>query len=89
MEGTPGLKEFDCTNEKHVMWLKHVGDCVEQLHQDGVAGQAAGLQLGNLLNNNPFGLKMPMEAFINIHAGMSIKYSGNVLNGSAWIPPKD
>jgi hypothetical protein len=89
MDKTPGLKEFDCKNKHHVLWLQKIGGCVENLQLDGGAGAAAGLRLSNLLKNNPMGLTMPLEAFINIHAGMSIKYSGNVLNGSAWIPPKD
>jgi len=42
--------------------------------------------MGVLLSNNPLGVVMKPEAFIDIHAGLSIKYAGNVLNYNAWIP---
>ena len=77
---TPGLKEFDSNNKHHVMWLKKFTDCLNDMNS------TSSRKMGLLLSNNPFGVEMKPETFIDIHAGLSIKYSGNVLNGSAWIP---
>lgn len=79
---TPGLKEFDCKNKHHVMWLKKFTDCIQKMDLSNSR------TMGILLSNNPFGVEMKPEAFIDIHAGLSIKYAGNVLDGSAWIPSK-
>ncbi len=89
MDTTPGLKEFDPKNKRDVKWLGKLTDCINMLGGDEKAGAAAGQMIITILNNNPWGLEIKPEAFINIHAGLSIKYSGNVLGGSAWIPPKD
>ena len=89
MDKTPGLKEFDSSVENNVKWLGHLTDCINMLGGDEEAGSKAGQMIITVLNNNPWGLTMKPEAFINIHAGMSIKYAGNVLDGSAWIPPRN
>tara|TARA_R110002074_G_scaffold308924_1_gene479677 strand:+ start:465 stop:731 length:267 start_codon:yes stop_codon:yes gene_type:complete len=88
MEGTPGLKEFDPSNETHVKWLGMLTDCVNMLGGDEKEGIEAGRKIMVILRNNPWSLDMKPEAFINIHAGMSIKYAGNVLDGTAWVPSK-
>ena len=89
MENTPGLKDFDPKKERDVKWLAKFTDCVNMLGGDEKAGMAAGQKIMQALASNPWGLEMKPEAFINIHAGMSIKYAGNVLDGSAWVPPRD
>ena len=89
MENTPGLKEFDPKNKRDVKWLAKFTDCVNMLGGDEKDGIAAGQKIMKALANNPWGLEMKPEAFINIHAGMSIKYAGNVLDGTAWIPHRD
>ena len=89
MENTPGLKDFDPKNERDVKWLAKLTDCINMLGGDEKAGIAAGQRIMQALSSNPWGLEMKPEAFINIHAGMSIKYAGNVLDGSAWIPPRN
>lgn len=86
---TPGLKEFDPKNKHHVLWLQKLDDVINNLMAAGVrstAGPAA--LLGPVLRTNPFGIDIPPEAFIDVHAGLSIRYSSNVLSGSAWIPTK-
>jgi len=87
MDKTPGLKEFDSNTESNVKWLGYLTECINMLGGNEKAGSAAGQKIITILKNNPWGLEMKPEAFINIHAGMSIKYAGNVLNGSAWVPP--
>lgn len=82
---TVGLKEFDCKNKTHVRWLQKFTDFLNKMgYAENPTGHAA--QLRTLLANNPLGVTIPLEAFIDTHAGISIKYAGNVLNGSAWIP---
>ena len=87
MEKTPGLKDFDPSKKRDVEWLGKLTDCINMLGGDEKAGSAAGQKIIIVLKNNPWELEMKPEAFINIHAGMSIKYAGNVLDGSAWVPP--
>lgn len=77
---TAGLKEFDCKNKHHVTWLAKFTDCIQDMDVSNSR------RMGALLANNPMGVEMKPQAFIDIHAGLSIKYSGNVLNGSAWVP---
>jgi len=86
MENTPGLKEFDCKKEEHVMWLSTMTDVINKLMDPGKGGKAASAELGKLLAKNPLGVTIPPQAFINVHAGLSIKYAGNVLSGDAWLP---
>jgi hypothetical protein len=45
-----------------------------------------GHKIRMILGNNPMGVDIQPEAFIDTHAGISIKYAGNVLNGTAWVP---
>jgi len=77
---TSGLKEFDCSNKHHVLWLQKFTDCIQKMDLNNSR------KMGVLLSNNPVGVVMKPESFIDIHAGMSIKYAGNVLNGTAWVP---
>jgi len=80
---TAGLKEFDCNNKHHVLWLQKFTDCIQKMDLTNSR------KMGVLLSNNPMGVTMRPEAFIDIHAGLSIKYAGNVLNGTAWIPKSE
>ena len=82
---TAGLKEFDCKNKTHVKWLQKFTDLMNNL--GGVEDPSKySMQVRMILSNNPMGVTIPPEAFIDTHAGISIKYAGNVLNGSAWVP---
>ena len=86
-ERTPGLKEFDSQNKDHVIWLRDFTDCIQRLGGDQTEGIAAGLTMRRLLSGNPMKVNVTPEAFIDMHVGMSVKYAGNVLEGTAWIPP--
>jgi replication-associated recombination protein RarA len=77
------VKNFDCKNEKHVMWLKDVGA--------GMAKISAGekYDIAKHVNNNPIkgNPKMgnPMD-WAYIHFQLAMKYTNAVLNGDAFIP---
>jgi hypothetical protein len=77
------VKNFDCKNEKHVMWLKEVGA--------GMAKVTTGerYDISKTVNNNPLkgNPKMgnPMD-WAYIHFQLAMKYTNAVLNGDAFIP---
>lgn len=77
---TPCLKEFDPKNPKHVIWLKELTDIIQKMDM------SMGHKMGALIKQNPFNVEIPMEAFIDVHAGLSIKYAGAVLSKNAWLP---
>ena len=77
---TPCLKEFDPMNPKHVIWLRELTIGIKNMDV------SMGHKMGSLMNKNPFNVKIPMEAFIDVHAGISIKYAGAVLEKKAWLP---
>ena len=83
---TAGLREFDPTSKIHVIWLQEFTNIINQMGSVTDPMQLS-RQVQLSLANNPMKVKIPMEAFIDTHAGISIKYAGNVLEGSAWIPP--
>jgi len=80
MYSTPGLKDFNAKNPKHVIWLKELSVILENMDM------SMGHKMGSLLKNNPFNVEIPAEAFIDVHAGISIKYATAVLKGDAYIP---
>lgn len=82
---TVGLKEFDCKNKTHVKWLKEFTDVLNEMGSTGDMVRH-GQKIRMILGNNPMGVDIKPEAFIDTHAGISIKYAGNVLNGTAWVP---
>tara|TARA_Y100001936_G_scaffold100254_1_gene98580 strand:+ start:3745 stop:4026 length:282 start_codon:yes stop_codon:yes gene_type:complete len=88
--GTPGLKEFDCKNKSHVLWLKKFSESIEAIgrvdHNNQGQVISTGQNMTMVMNNNPMGVVIKPEQFIDVHAGISIKYSGNVLAGEAYIP---
>ena len=90
---TPGIREFKPDNQEHVQWLKKLDGLLNEMMSAGPKGPTgsagSSARMGYLMRNNPFGVTMPLEAFIDIHAGMSIRYSSHVMSGDAWIPPKE
>lgn len=85
----PGLKEFNCKNKHHVLWLKKLTGCIDNMSgidPTSEKSRQVSMQLGTILANNPMGVEMKPAQFIDIHAGLSIKYAGNVLFGEAYIP---
>ena len=77
------VKNFDCKNEKHVMWLKEVGG--------GMAKVTSGerYDISKIVNNNPLNgrpkMGNPMD-WAYIHFQLAMKYANAVLNGDAFIP---
>ena len=86
---TPCIKQFDPKNKHHVKWLQKLDSIINEMIELSGSGSTAGLsaRMGTILNNNPFGETIPPQAFIDVHAGMCIRYAANVMNNSAWIPP--
>ena len=77
---TPCLKEFDPKNPRHVIWLKELTTLIQNMDM------SMGHKMGALFTQNPFNVKIPLESFIDVHAGLSIKYAGAVLDKGAWLP---
>jgi hypothetical protein len=77
------VKNFDCKNEKHVMWLKEVGA--------GMAKVSTGekYDISRTVNNNPLTgnpkMSNPMD-WAYIHFQLAMKYANAVLNSDAFIP---
>mgnify|MGYP006140079859 FL=1 len=85
---TPGIKEFKPKCEEHVKWLQRLDAIlIGMMRADPGSSKPSAQRMGLVLKSNPFGVTMPIEAFIDIHAGMSIIYASHVLSGDAWIPP--
>jgi len=77
------VRNFDCKNEKHVMWLKEVGA--------GMAKVSTGekYDISRTVNNNPLPgnpkMSNPMD-WAYIHFQLAMKYTNAVLNCDAFIP---
>ena len=77
------VKNFDCKNEEHVMWLKEIGK--------GMAKVSTGekFDIAKVANNNPLPgkpkMKNPMD-WAQSHLQLCMKYSQAVLRGVAHIP---
>ena len=77
------VKNFDCKNEKHVMWLKEVGAGMAKI----TAGQKYDITTtvnANPLTGNPK-MSNPMD-WAYIHFQLAMKYTNAVLNSDAFIP---
>ena len=77
------VKNFDCRNEGHVMWLKEVGQ--------GMAKISTGkrFDIANLVNNNPLPGNPNMKNVADwayIHFQLAMKYANAVLNCEAFVP---
>ena len=73
---------FDPSNEKHVMWLKNVGDKIKNVD----IGKKK-LDMEELVNENPFHEKL--DNFMDwayAHFSIAMKYTDAVLSGKAFIP---
>lgn len=75
-------KAFDPSNEKHVLWLKNVGNVIKNINP----GEKR-IDLEKLVNDNPFHEKL--DNFMDwayAHFSIAMKYTDAVLNGTAFIP---
>ena len=79
------VRNFDCNNEEHVMWLKEVGR--------GMAKVSAGerYDIIKIANGNPLPgkpkMKNPMD-MAEVHFMLAMKYATAVLDGAAFVPSK-
>ena len=78
------VKPFDCKNEKHVMWLKHLGGTMaKSLGGDKKINMAAAID-DNPLPGQPH-VKNVMD-FPYVHFQLAMKYANAVLSEEAWVP---
>jgi hypothetical protein len=77
------VKNFDCKNEKHVMWLKEVGEVMAKVTMGGKA-DIIGLVNSNPLDGTPT-MTSPAD-WAYIHFQLAMKYCNSVLSGDAFVP---
>ena len=79
------VKNFDCKNESHAMWLKDVAGMMAK----SIGGDR--IDIIQVVNNNPLPNKPkvdnPMD-WAYVHFQLCMKYANAVLNGEAFVPPK-
>ena len=79
------VKNFDCKNEEHVMWLKEVGQSMVKV------SNGEKFDVVKLANKNPLPgnlkLKNPMD-MAEIHFMLAMKYANAVLSGDAFVPTR-
>lgn len=77
------VKNFDCKNENHAMWLKIIGGAMaKSVNGDPVDMMSA--VNSNPLPGNPK-IDNPMD-FAYVHFQLCMKYANAVLNGEAFVP---
>jgi hypothetical protein len=77
------VKEFDCNNETHVMWLKKIGEAMAK------STNGERVDVISIVNNNPLPGKPTMSNPIDwayIHFQLAMKYTNAVLNCDAFVP---
>ena len=83
MDSVNFVKNFDCNNESHVLWLKDVGEAMTKT----TMGEK--VDIVKAVNQNPIKgtpqLPHPMD-WAYIHFQLAMKYSTAVLNGDAYLP---
>lgn len=80
---TDFVKNFDCKNEEHVLWLKHVGEVMTKV----TMGEK--VDLVSAVNTNPLANSPKMSNpadWAYIHFQLAMKYSTAVLSGNAFVP---
>ena len=75
------VETFNPKEEKHVLWLKEMGEIMENLDPKKQ------VDLPKFVNQNPMNAKMknPLD-WVFIHFSLAMKYTKEVLAGRAWIP---
>ena len=82
---TDFVRNFDCKNCEHVMWLKEVGEGMTKVS----SGER--YDIATTVNNNPLPGKPKMKNVADwayIHFQLAMKYANAVLNSDAFIPGK-
>ena len=77
------VKQFDCKNIKHVIWLKELGSSMARSIGGGKP------DIAKLIKENPLPGKPSMDNvmdFAYVHFQLCMKYTNAVLNGDAYVP---
>lgn len=77
------IRSFDCKNEKHVMWLKTVGN------KTGQSMNGEKIDIMAVVNGNPLPGKPSVDVptdWAYLHFQLCMKYANAVLNEDAFIP---
>lgn len=77
------VRNFDCKNEEHVIWLKNLGEEMAK----SIGGDR--VNLSDTINSNPLPGKPSIDNvmdFAYVHFQLCMKYTTAVLNGQAFIP---
>jgi hypothetical protein len=77
------VKNFDCKNEDHAMWLKKVGGAMTKSVNGDLVDMMGAVNI-NPLPGNPK-IDNPMD-FASVHFQLCMKYANAVLNGEAFVP---
>ena len=77
------VKSFDCKDEKHALWLKHIGSVMAR-SISGVRVDLMSVVNANPLPGNPK-IENPMD-FAYVHFQLCMKYANAVLNCDAFVP---
>ena len=79
------VKDFDCQNKTHVMWLSRMIDLAESMNDP-----KAHITLVDEINMNPMKIELTKKDALDwphIHFCMCAVYAKAVLRGLAFIPP--
>jgi len=79
------VKSFDCNDEKHVMWLKEVGEAMTNITN------GKKVDVISVVNNSPLSGNPSMDNVADwayVHFQLTMKYANAVLNCDAFIPSK-
>lgn len=82
---TDFVKNFDCKNEAHVMWLKDVGQAMAK----ATSGERVNIE--QIVNKNPLDKSPQMTNMMDwayVHFQLAMKYANAVLNLEAFVPSK-
>jgi hypothetical protein len=77
------VKQFDCKNVKHVIWLKELGSSMARSIGGGKS------DISKMIKENPLPGKPSMDNvmdFAYVHFQLCMKYTNAVLNGEAYVP---
>lgn len=77
------VKDFDCKNRDHVMWLKEMGQVMTK-----VSGGEK-VDVISYMNNNPIQSNPTITKVMDlaeIHFMLAMKYANAVLNSDAFVP---
>lgn len=80
---TDFVKNFDCKNKEHVLWLRDVGQAMAK----ATSGERVDIE--KIVNDNPMDGNTTMKNMMDwayIHFQLAMKYSNAVLSCDAYLP---